>query len=114
MLLYLSVALVLVLVLTYWFYMSANCIKVYRFYREGCGWCRKSKDEWQRFKSDCTTRMVKCYDVDTDDQSTDVQELYKNMGGEGVPHIVKVHPDGRRYVYDGDRSAASLARWLGV
>ena len=41
----------------------------------------------------------------------DARAYLENHGIRNLPHVVRVYPDGRRRVYDGDRSAHSLHRF---
>lgn len=95
-----------------WLMYSLHRIKVYRFYRPTCGHCIKSQDEWDRFRRMCTFRKIKIIDVNLNDGRTESMSLAKKMGVVSVPHVVAVHNDGTRRVYDGKRSASDYLEWV--
>lgn len=95
-----------------WLILSVYSLKVYRFYRPGCGYCTAMDDEWTKLKSKCMFRTVRCVDINMDTANERERELFTNLGGSGVPHIAKVHSDGRRYIFDGERTADSMMKWI--
>ena len=87
-----------------WLLISMNSIIVYRFYRPTCPYCVSSQADWDKFKSHSMFSMVKCIDINTDDPSVYVKNMTDNFNITGVPAIWVVKPDGRRYIYEGDRT----------
>lgn len=81
--------------------------RVIWFYRDGCGFCTKMIEEWDRFVL-MRPKYILVEKINTADPAN--QEMVEDYGVVGVPHIVKVK-DGRRYVYNGPRIAESLLSW---
>ena len=101
---------VLIVAMLYLFYKQ-RMVKIYRFFKAGCGYCTSSKDEWNKFKSLVRFELVNPIDVDNDNTSDKHAEFVNNFGVKAVPTIWKVHSDGRRYEYNGDRSAEDLYKF---
>lgn len=85
---------------------------IYRFHRPGCGYCKKSQNDWDAFKKECSGKIIAFHDVNMDTASNSEKELFKKYEGKGVPHIVKVAWDGSYKVYSGNRTTPDLKMFL--
>jgi hypothetical protein len=99
---------------------EAYSVKVYRFYRPWCGWCKKSQAEWDRFKRKCWFRMIQPVDVNLEEENPGLAkklgrsqaEFAKKLGVTSVPNVTAVYPDGTARKFEGDRVAESYMAWL--
>jgi hypothetical protein len=108
-----TIAIAICVLVIIWLVIHCYSVKVYRFSRPTCPYCVSSQAEWDSFKMSCWYRMIRPIDVNMDNvpNDADLAELVGNMAVTGVPTIIKVHWDGRRYLYAGDRSASDLLLW---
>jgi glutaredoxin len=107
------VAGIVVFIILLWWYINSNSVKVYRFYRPTCRYCVESQTEWNTFKRDMQFKMVRCIEINLDDDVNTNKEMFSSYGGRGVPYVVAVDSSGKRYVYDGPRLATAYANWVG-
>ncbi len=103
---------VVLVLLVLWLLVSMYSTIVYRFYRPTCGFCVSSQAEWDSFKQKCMFSMVKCRDINMDTASASETALAGNFGVSGVPVVFAVKPNGCRYKYEGDRTAAGYSAWV--
>lgn len=103
---------ILFILLIFHLLYRVHVVKVYRFYRPTCGYCVSSQDEWNKFKRQRIADRLEIVDINMDKSDALEQDIAKNFGVPGVPHIVAVKPDGRKYVYQGPRTAAALHQWI--
>jgi len=102
---------------------SHNKIKVYWFHTKTCPHCVKMVNSWNtlhnRYSSDPI--LNKKYDLVGIDVGVnsypDIVKKYdkrikKTHSSGGVPNIVMIMPNGKDYVYSGDRSASHLDYWI--
>lgn len=84
---------------------ASKSMTIIWFYRPGCGWCDKMNPEWERFEkmapSNLTLKKI---------NTAEEQEMAEDFGVQGVPFIVKV-VDGKRKVFQGERSAENFMRF---
>lgn len=104
---------VVIFILLILWYVHSNSIRVYRFYRPTCYYCRESQAEWDTFKYSMMFKMVRCTEINLDDNINLNREMFSGFGGKGVPYVVAVDSSGKRYVYDGPRTATAYATWIG-
>lgn len=104
---------------------SSGKIKVYWFHTKTCPYCIKMKNSWESltklYKKD--PKRKKKFDlvkIDVGENSySDIVSNYdsrikQNHSGNGVPNIVMIMPDGKDYIYDGDRSATHIDYWIRI
>lgn len=108
------VCIVVAVLLLIWMWCQMSSVRVYRFYRPGCPWCVKSKDEWDKFKRQNILTGVKCVDVNLDNKESDskVKKLADTFVVSKVPTVMAVYDDGLITKHDGDRTAEGYKRWL--
>lgn len=90
-----------------WWLTRRHAVKMYRFYRPGCGWCKQSQPEWDKFKSQCWTKNISIIDINMDHATKEEQDLFDYYGGKTVPKVVRVYHNGVWSLYTGDRLAKS-------
>lgn len=103
---------VLFLVLLIHLLYNVHTVRVYRFYRPTCGYCVASQDEWNKFKRERVADRLKFVEINMDKSDALEKEIANNFEVEGVPFVMAVKPDGRRYVYQGPRTAAAMHEWI--
>ena len=93
-------------------YNSTNDkVLVYRFFKPSCPYCVNSQDEWEKFKKLPNDKII-TIDIDTTNPTLKEKELSENFSKKTVPFYICTFADGRRYVYDGDRSSEDLNKWI--
>jgi len=115
----LVVALILLVV---YLYKKSSSIQLYFFNRDSCPACVAMKEEWEKFvgmvaSSPISLKFISSPNVTIRDIKTDsgdplVDSLMKDFGVKSVPTVIAVLPDGRRALYDGDRTANSLLGFI--
>ena len=106
-----SLSLILILLLA-WLFIDINSVRVYRFYKPGCHYCQISQGEWDKFRSRCMFRMVKCISINMDNASDNEKALADNCDVKTVPTVIKIDTDGKRSKYEGERSADNYMQWV--
>ena len=107
------IALILILlVLCIYMYYKNKVIKIYRFFRPTCMYCRKTQEDWEMFKDNCNM-MIKCIDINLDEASVNAfyASMIDNFEIQSVPTIIAVLHNGMRIKYEGSRTASDLQRW---
>ena len=100
------VLLILIIVSWYmWRMYSKNKAKIIWFYSESCIHCTNMQPAWDQFVA-MKPAGVSIMKVNT---ATN-QAMSKDYGVDGVPYIV-LEINGKRKVYNGDRSAADLYKF---
>ncbi len=107
-----TVAIGLLLLLVLILLVECFSVKVYRFYRPDCPACVDSQDAWRALKVRCAFRLVRFHEIDMNRVDDRQKELFALLQGTTVPHVVKVHRDGRYYVYQGERTTDAYYAWL--
>jgi glutaredoxin len=87
-------------------------VKVYRFYRPGCVYCKESQSAWDSFKQACLFKMIKPIDINMDTANTDDKQLANNFDVQSVPTVIAVYPSGFRVSHNGDRTADNYKKWV--
>jgi len=102
----------LLIVLCIYLYYKNNMIKIIRFYRPTCMYCRKTQREWNLFKQKCNI-MVECIDINLDEAKSNgfYAAMIQNFEIKSVPTIVAVLKNGMRISYEGSRSTEDLLQW---
>ena len=96
-----------VLILCIILFFRLHAVTIVRFYRDSCGACQASMEEWKRFRwRHCLNPLIKTVEIDT---STDYgRALMKAYDIQYVPTILRIK--GLEIVeYQGDRTAENLA-----
>ena len=97
----------------YFIYLGTCSVKIYRFYRPGCGWCQRSQAGWNGFQRGCFMSKYRTKEINMDRLSPQEEALARNFEVKTVPHVVAVLPDGRRYAHkDSDRSKEAYRAWV--
>ena len=107
------IALILILlVLCIYLYCKNKVVKVYRFFRPSCVYCRKTQADWEMFKDNCSM-MIKCVDINLDEASHNgfYATMINNFDIQSVPTIIAVLKSGMRIQYEGSRTVDDLLRW---
>ena len=107
-----KVALGASLLLILWMFTMMYSTKVYRFHRPGCGFCKSSQAEWDRFKRSCRFRMIRPIDVNMDNASAAEHKLAENFMVKGVPNVTAVYDSGLRITHSGSRTADAYHKWI--
>ena len=102
----------LLLVLCIYLYYKNKIVKVYRFFRPTCMYCRKTQEDWEMFKENCSI-MIKCVDINLDEASQNAfyAAMIDNFAIRSVPTIVAVLNNGMRVQYEGSRTVNDLMSW---
>jgi hypothetical protein len=108
----LAIAFGALLLMILWLVMRLCSVKVYRFHRPNCGYCKSSQVEWDRFKSSCVFKMIRPIDINMDTASAEQIKLADNFSVSGVPNVVAVYDDGFRIKHTGSRTSADYHEWL--
>lgn len=102
--------LVAVCVVFVFLYMKASAKKVVRFYSDNCGYCVKSKPEWDKFKrNNILNPHISTKDIDVNNEKG--QYLLDQYGLKGVPNIIKIEKDLTISQYEGDRSSKDIQKF---
>lgn len=105
--LYLLFGIIVVLLIAFtWLLLNFESVKVYRFTNPACNACIASQSEWDKFASSCYFKLIKPIEIDT--LKLESAKLMNNFGVKSTPTIYKLYPDGRRFLYSGDRSSEDL------
>jgi thiol-disulfide isomerase/thioredoxin len=92
-------------------FTSPNHTTVYWFYRPGCPYCDDMKDAWGKLENILNRNpKYKLHAINVSQAKN--EKLANKYGVQGVPHIVKVQPNGRTSVYDGERSTSDMRKWI--
>lgn len=75
---------------------------IYWFYSKTCGHCIRMESDWEKFTTMCPAN-IKVEKINI----VENQPMARAYGVNGVPYIVR-EEYGRRYVYEGDRTAQDL------
>lgn len=84
--------------------------RVYRFYRTTCPACVNSKEEWDKFASNCMFTMIRPIAVDLD--LPENQALGSDFGISSVPSVILIKSSGANVPYTGERTAEAYASWV--
>ena len=106
------VCLGLSLLVILWLLSAMHSVKVYRFHRPGCGYCKRSQGEWDKFKSNCRFRMIQPIDINMDEATPAEKKLAENFMVKGVPNVTAVYEDGLRFTHSGSRTADAYQKWV--
>lgn len=72
-----------------------------------------SESEWMTFKNNMRFKNVKCADIALDDAPASALESFASQGLRGVPTVVAVFEDGRRFVANGPQIKRLYANVIG-
>jgi len=89
--------------------LRCRCLRIYRFYRPSCPFCVSSQEEWNKFKSMCTFKMICTEDINLDEKKYSGMEKIFNVSG--VPTVIKCYHFGGFEKYDGERTADAYMNW---
>jgi hypothetical protein len=87
--------------------------RVLWFYRMDCGHCQRMHSEWDKFETQAAFSMfppIHTRKIDINDPAN--MDMAANYQVQGVPFIVKLSEDGVRNLYDGNRTAEDLFKWV--
>jgi len=99
------------LIVILWLAVQLYSVKVYRFYSPKCGYCVASQKEWDKFKTQCTLKLIKCIDVNVEANDANMR-FAKDFGVTSWPTVILVTLDGRQFVHTGERTAASYMKFV--
>jgi hypothetical protein len=108
--LYIAFGALLLIIL--WLLTMLYSIKVYRFHRPGCGYCKSSQEEWDLFKRSCMFKLIRPIEINMDNASAEQLKLSENFSVSGVPNVIAVYADGFRITHSGARTSESYHKWL--
>jgi len=91
------------------FEMFSGGAKLYFFYADWCGYCRKFKPEWAKLKAE-PNLGVQLEEVDCSD-SNNVPALAKEYNVKGFPTLILVH-SSNKVTYEGERSANAIISFI--
>lgn len=83
--------------------------KLYFFFAEWCGYCKKFKPEWEKLKAE-SNLGVQLEEVDCSD-SNNVPALAKEYNVGGFPTLILVN-GSNKVTYDGERTAEALVSFI--
>ena len=83
--------------------------KLYFFFAEWCGYCKKFKPEWEKLKAE-SNLGVQLEEVDCAD-SNNVPALAKEYNVGGFPTLILVN-GGNKVTYEGERTAEALVSFI--
>ena len=83
--------------------------KLYFFFAEWCGYCKKFKPEWEKLKAE-SNLGVQLEEVDCSD-SNNVPALAKEYNVGGFPTLILVN-GGNKVTYEGERTAEALVSFI--
>ena len=83
--------------------------KLYFFFAEWCGYCKKFKPEWEKLKSE-SNLGVQLEEVDCSDNNN-VPSLAKEYNVNGFPTLILVNGDNK-ITYQGARTANDLVNFI--
>jgi thiol-disulfide isomerase/thioredoxin len=91
--------------------LANNVLRI--FYTNWCGYCQKSKGDFERLVEDYNGKTINGVPVSVVMVDGDKNpDLTKEFGVEGYPSIVLQLANGQRIDYKGDRSYADLVSFL--
>lgn len=91
------------------FEMFSGGSKLYFFFADWCGYCKKFKPEWQKL-TNMSDLGVQFEEVDCTD-SKNVPALAKEYNVSGFPTLILVN-GGNNTTYEGERSANAIASFI--
>ena len=91
------------------FEMFSGGAKLYFFYADWCGYCRKFKPEWEKLKAE-PNLGIELEEVDCSDNKN-VPALAKEYNVKGFPTLILVN-DGNKVTYEGERSANAIISFI--
>ena len=92
------------------FEMFSGGSKLYFFFADWCGYCKKFKPEWQKLKG-MSNLGVQLEEVDCTDNNN-VPALAKEYNVNGFPTLIFVDGNGTNTTYEGERSADAIASFI--
>ena len=89
------------------FEMFSGGAKLYFFYADWCGYCKKFKPEWAKLKAE-PNLGVQLEEVDC---SNEAPALAKEYDVKGFPTLILVH-SSNKVTYEGERSANAIISFI--
>jgi len=89
------------------FEMFSGGAKLYFFYADWCGYCKKFKPEWEKLKAE-PNLGVQLEEVDC---SNEAPALAKEYDVKGFPTLILLN-DGNKVTYEGERSADAIISFI--
>jgi thiol-disulfide isomerase/thioredoxin len=89
------------------FEMFSGGAKLYFFYADWCGYCKKFKPEWKKLKAE-PNLGVQLEEVDCSNEAPALAKEY-NVGG--FPTLILVH-SSNKVTYEGERSADAIISFI--
>ena len=89
------------------FEMFSGGAKLYFFYADWCGYCKKFKPEWAKLKAE-PNLGVQLEEVDC---SNEAPALAKEYDVKGFPTLILVH-SSNKVTYEGERSADAIISFI--
>lgn len=87
-------------------------IRVYRFKRDWCHFCKKSQSEWNRFEVSCWLSRIKTIEIDLESCSASDKKLAERFGVTSVPHTIAVFDSGHTSTHSGIRTSEGYHQWV--
>ena len=98
-------------IICFYFYSNAKKQKIlYYFHKPECKFCVLFNPIWEEIINDSLTDNVKCIKIDISKPIN--KKLVSNFNIEGVPTLYKIHSDGTRYSFTGDRNSSDILSWI--
>lgn len=89
------------------FEMFSGGAKLYFFYADWCGYCRKFKPEWEKLKAEPNLGI----ELEEVDCSNEAPALAKEYDVKGFPTLILVH-SSNKVTYEGERSANAIISFI--
>ena len=89
------------------FEMFSGGAKLYFFYADWCGYCRKFKPEWEKLKAEPNLGI----ELEEVDCSNEPPALAKEYDVKGFPTLILLN-DGNKVTYEGERSANAIISFI--
>ena len=89
------------------FEMFSGGAKLYFFYADWCGYCRKFKPEWEKLKAEPNLGI----ELEEVDCSNEAPKLAKEYNVKGFPTLILLN-DGNKVTYEGERSADAIISFI--
>ena len=89
------------------FEMFSGGAKLYFFYADWCGYCRKFKPEWEKLKAEPNLGI----ELEEVDCSNEAPALAKEYDVKGFPTLILIN-GSNKVTYEGERSANAIISFI--